>query len=42
MVSYLSHLYIGRPVRVSAGHFIGKKDSQTGLCSIFSPKILLN
>ena len=38
----LSYLYIGRPVRVSAGRFAGRKDSQTGLCPILSPKILLN
>ncbi len=38
----LSCQHIGRPVRVSTGQFGGRKDSQTGLCPIPSPKILLN
>ena len=38
----LSYQSIGWLVCVLVGQFAGRKDSQTGLCLIPSPKILLN
>ena len=38
----LSCQHIGRPVRVSAGRFVGRTDNQTGLCPILLSKHPLN